>query len=344
MGSMVGFRKTATIIVLLVLCFVIVSVSYSNVVKAQNEIDVIYIKADGSVEGTDLIEQLGSVYTFVGDITVGIQVERSNIIIDGNWYTLQGDGEIHGPTDSHGMGIEIVGCNNVTIQNLNIKLFTRGVRFTDSSDCIVYQNIIFNNSIGIEMGYVDDSYSNNNTVSENIIKESHSAGIRLIYGSSNIIFGNIITENDEGISIWGTGGNSITSNNITGNSKGIYVETSGINIIHKNNFIDNTNDWWDYGLTPWPFQLPFSENIWDNGTAGNYWGNYNGTDNNGDGIGDTPYVLYKNNTDYFPLIQPIEMPITIPENNLTFFGFFSLGIILLTIKLVYIWKEKNEKK
>ncbi|UCC57915.1 MAG: hypothetical protein JSW14_06005 [Candidatus Bathyarchaeum sp.] len=34
----------------------------------------------------------------------------------------------------------------------------------------------------------------------------------------------------------------------------------------------------------------------------------------------------------------------IPEKNLTIFGFLSLGIILLTIKLVYVRKEKNEKQ
>lgn len=34
----------------------------------------------------------------------------------------------------------------------------------------------------------------------------------------------------------------------------------------------------------------------------------------------------------------------IPENNLTLFGFLFLGIIFLTMKLVYIRKEKNEKQ
>lgn len=32
-------------------------------------------------------------------------------------------------------------------------------------------------------------------------------------------------------------------------------------------------------------------NFWDNGTIGNYWADYNGTDSNGDGIGDSPYII-----------------------------------------------------
>jgi parallel beta-helix repeat protein len=295
---------------MLFLSLALISVPQIETVRAEG---TIYIRSDGSVEGTDKIHRDGNSYTFIGNISVGIQVLRSNIVINGAWYTLQGDGEIHGPTDIRGMGLEIVGCKNVSIRNLNIKLFTRGIRFTNSSDCIVHHNVIVNNSIGIEMGYIDESYSNNNTVNGNIIEKNRSAGIRLIYGSSNTISGNILTENDEGISIWGTSGNNIVWNNITNNNRGIYVETSGINIIHHNNFVNNTNDWWDYGYTPWPFQLPFSENIWDDCKEGNYWEKYPGIDNNGDGIGDSPYVLYENNTDNFPLMQPIEVPIEIPE-------------------------------
>ena len=138
-----------------------------------------------------------------------------------------------------------------------------------------------------------------------IIKEC-GTGIRLIHGSSNTICRNIITANNlSGIAVWGTSGNYIVGNNINNNNRGIYLETSGINIIHHNNFVNNTNDWWDYGLTPWPFQLPFSVNIWDDGKEGNYWGISNGTDNDGNGIGDTPYELYENNTDNYPLMEPV---------------------------------------
>jgi parallel beta-helix repeat protein len=302
-------KPESALILLLFFLVVLVSLPQIKEVKAQG---IIYIRADGDVEGTDKIQRNGDTYTFTGNISVGIQVQRSNIVVDGVGYTLRGDGEIHGPTDIRGMGLEIVGCKNVTIRNLNIKEFTRGIRFTNSFDCNIYQNSLTNNSIGIEMGYVDESFSNNNNVSGNVIR-INDTGIRLIYGSSNTISGNIITLNNEGVSVWSTSGNYILWNNITDNNRGIYFEVSGINFIHHNNFVNNTNDWWDYGYTPWPFQLPFSVNIWDDGKEGNYWGTYNGKDNNSDGIGDTPHVLYENNTDNFPLMQPTEVPIKIPE-------------------------------
>jgi parallel beta-helix repeat protein len=285
-----------------------------QVVKTQSP-EVIYIRANGSIEGTDKIQRDGDIYTLTADLSAGIQVEKSYIIVDGAGYILQGDGEIYGPTDIRGMVLEIVECKNVTIKNLNIKKFTRGIRFTNSSDCNIYQNSLTNNTIGIEMGYVDESYSNNNTVSGNLIKEND-AGIRLIHGSSNTISGNVITANDEGVAIWGTSGNNIAWNNITRNKRGVYVETSGINIIHHNNFVDNTNDWWDYGLTPWPFQLPFSVNIWDDGKEGNYWSKYGGTDKDSNGIGDTPHELYENNTDNYPLMNPVAIP-EFTEDELT---------------------------
>jgi len=321
-------KKSASIIVLFLFLIVfMVSLPQIGVVKAES---TVYIRADGSVEGTDKIQRNGDIYTLTGNISGSIQVQTSFIVIDGAGYTLQGDGNIHG------RGLEIVENNNVTVRNLNINGFTRGIRFTDSSECIIHQNILANNSIGIEMGYIDNSYSNNNTVSDNIIKEN-GTGIRLIYGSSNTICGNIITANNvSGISVWGTSGNSITWNNITNNNRGVYFETSGINLIHHNNFVNNTNDWWDYGLTDWPFQLPFSANIWDDGEEGNYWDTYNGTDNDSDGIGNTPYTLYENNTDNYPLMEPV----IIPE----FPSWTPMLIMLVTVMAVaVIYRRKLSK-
>ena len=94
-------KITSAIILISVLSVVLVSLPEIRIVKADDEI---YIRADGTVYGTDKIQRDGDVYTFTDDIgtdewSYGIIVERDNIVIDGVGYTLQGNGS--------GIGIDI---------------------------------------------------------------------------------------------------------------------------------------------------------------------------------------------------------------------------------------------
>jgi hypothetical protein len=54
-----------------------------QVVKTQSP-EVIYIRANGSIEGTDKIQRDGDIYTLTADLSAGIQVEKSYIIGIGN--------------------------------------------------------------------------------------------------------------------------------------------------------------------------------------------------------------------------------------------------------------------
>jgi hypothetical protein len=95
-------------------------------VKAQST--NIYINPDGAVVGTNNIQRNGDLYTLTGNISGGIQIQKSDIVIDGTGYTLQGNG---------GTGIDLTNnvtqipsasaIWNVTVENLRIMNFNFSV-------------------------------------------------------------------------------------------------------------------------------------------------------------------------------------------------------------------------
>jgi parallel beta-helix repeat protein len=251
-----------------------------NIQPARAE-GTIYIRADGSVDPPDApVSTVDDVtYILSGNITGdadGIVVERSNIIVDGNGYTVQGTG--------NGRGFYWSGINNVTIQNMNIMDFYEGIRldYSSNNNGIIENNItantaygihlfhtsnnngisennITNNGIGIwidfsssdnsirenniannDNGILFDSSYDNGIIGDNIINNSR-YGIVVAYGSSNnTINGNNATNNQWGISVVDSSNNSITGNNITANSYcGIDVVGSSYNTISVNNIVDN---------------------------------------------------------------------------------------------------------
>ncbi len=156
----------------MILCFTVISTLEIGIVKAES---TIYIRAEGSVEGTDKIQRDGDVYTLTGDISGGITVQRNFTVIDGAGYTLQGNGE--------GFGVSIK--MGVTVQYLQIINFTNGV-------AAAYNNTIIGN-------YIADCFT----------------GINMLGGSNNTIKNNTIANNVNGVSICYSGGNhTITENNM----------------------------------------------------------------------------------------------------------------------------------
>ena len=69
------------------------------------------------------------------------------------------------------------------------------------------------------------------------------------------------------------------------------------NNIYHNNFIENVIQ----------ASAENSDNQWDDGAEGNYWSDYTGLDVDGDGIGDSPYIIGPNVVDQFPLMAPFQL-------------------------------------
>lgn len=274
-------RIKSMLILLLILSFLLVFPLQIKQVKAQD--NTIYIRVDGSVEGTDKIQCDGDVFTLSGDVFGEIQVQKSNIVLDGAGYTLVGNGEETSKgidlSNNRGSDPSRPEISNVTLKNMGIVNFSLGVGNVNTNN---------NTIIGC---YIADCFT----------------GINVVGRPNNVL---------------------IKNNTFVNNVNPISIAYSGdVHVITENSFINGNF------IIVWLSPQPDVDR--------NYWSDYNGTDADSDGIGDTPYVYGGNAeskyVDEHPLMKPVPV---IPENNLNLFGFLSLGIILLTVKLVYIKGKK----
>jgi parallel beta-helix repeat protein len=134
-------KASALTLILIVLCSLTVLSCHIPTANAS-----FHISPDGHVSGTDKIHRNGDVYTFTDDIYMDIRVEKSNIVIDGAGFKLvksapAGNWGIRFSSDIH----------NVTIKNLIVTGFGRGIMLTGSGNTVTgctlidcYEDILLN--------------------------------------------------------------------------------------------------------------------------------------------------------------------------------------------------------
>lgn len=261
---------------------------------------------------------IGSDYTFTSNITEPIVVTASNIVIDGNGYSLKGPGYI---------GMYLSSRSGVTIKNLIIENWSTGIYAMDSDNNeirdnsfleivntgvylggwgsgshynLITSNAFHNAYVGIALYSWGGEASSNtyNTISTNYFSSTF-VGILLTHWSShNTVICNTVTTNDQGILIQlNSNYNLVSGNTITNNYVGIYLWTS-YSII-KDNLISNNN----HGIWAYAYQCTFyhnniiqnvyqaldyrpDTNYWHHVDLleGNYWSDYPGIDD-GSGTG-----------------------------------------------------------
>lgn len=164
-------------VLVLGLIFVLVTMSALAIAVQKVEASgVIYIRADGSIDPpTALISSIDNItYTLADSICDQIEVQRSNIIIDGNGQTLNGSNV------ESSIGIHLVSVSNVTVKNACIASYAYGISLSQSSLNIISGNTIVNNSKGI---YLDES-SDNRMYHNNFINNTVQANVTLGYIST----------------------------------------------------------------------------------------------------------------------------------------------------------------
>jgi parallel beta-helix repeat protein len=267
-------------------------------------------------------------------------------------------------------GIRGQASSNNTITSNNITTNESGIYLTgaSTSNIISRNNITANTIDGMNLWG-----STNTDVKANAITNNAENGINFFESGSNRIVGNNITKNGNGIKFWyHTSNNNISENYIAENVIGILVDDSydnkiignmikentdyamqftgnqNNNVIYHNNFDNNA---YGNGLqVSIPAYMGFGDqiewlpgrgNVWDNGTAGNYWSDYiirypNASEIDNSGIGDTQFYINENNFDRYPLMEPMSIP------EFSSFTPILLALTMFTVALA-ICKQKLRK-
>ena len=197
-----------------------------------------------------------------------------------------------------------------------------------------FRNIIQDNYVNTQSGI---GPSLNLDGDENIAYQNTLYNLVSIGSKGNLVCGNIINSNLE------TSGNNNTfiGNYLWGVSFGSTTDDVSNDTFYYNNFDFAANTFLSKGDRTFTIWSGVHGPIFmDNGTVGNYYSDYNGSDLNYDGIGDTPYIIYANDTrnyhyvadfnianitltDHYPLMQPFNfsnMELKMPEWATTAFS------------------------
>lgn len=248
--------------------------------------------------------------SFCNNLNRGITIQDStHVLIEDNIFL-----DIYGGDPS----IILIGSKNI-IRNNMLTGSIRGIEIRGQS------NMIVDNRIESLLPIIIDRADNNIIARNNITGPASSPslpdqnykgneGIALFSRcSNNLIYGNNITGfTGQAIrTVFSCSNNVVYGNYFADNEFAIALQSGATN----NTFYGNT-------FMTDSCKIHIGDEVedifWDNGTIGNYWGNYNGTDSDGDGVGDSPYIInaliwdtdvdgfvsYVSGQDNYPLIAP----------------------------------------
>ncbi len=208
-------------------------------VHAQYYYGDVSIREDGQVEGTSNIQRNGNVYTFTGNVTGNLGIQRDNIIVDGQGYTLKEQGE------AYEINIVLANRSNVVIKNIRIER-GHGILLDTCSRITVSGLNLSHLSAGVNLWGTSGSTVENNTIT------SCSTGLMLVHAQSNIVRDNLLSSNGLAMSFGddsnyfsaylgsSSSGNVFRNNNLTNNQVDIDLSAYASSLSYVND-IDRSN-------------------------------------------------------------------------------------------------------
>jgi len=207
---------------------------------------------------------------------------------------------------------EIINCNSSQINAHQYTGLDYFGLYLLSSDRNVISGLIIDNT---DVGIFCHKFCDFNTFKNCIIKDCE-YGILLSVNcnDNNIKLNEVRSNTNSGIFFnLDNTGNHVLNNLVENNwYYGIYLNTGSSDNEILHNIFKNNRFTADQALDGG------SNNVWDNGTIGNYWSDYLGFDSNDDAIGDIPYSILGSagSKDNYPIWwDPLVFTVISPKNN-----------------------------
>lgn len=235
-------------------------------------------------------QKIAANFVLANDLTCtgdGLVVAADGITLDLGGKLLKGPGM--GPQtwpapQLDSVGVRVDGKRGVTVRNGRISEFSTGVYFVKVTGSVIADVASDKSRFGLYVHNSDGNAIRGNEVAANIYGLHLQNANDTLVEKNKLVHQTYNSPGGYGIYLFASQRNRIVENSIQDNVNwGIWFSEARGNLIFHNNVLGNRPQVSDNT----------GENTWhDEATKqGNFWGDYPGRDGNGDGIGDSPYVI-----------------------------------------------------